>query len=480
MIKTKAKEILNLIKEGKGAATNEVFGDSYLNDEVKKIVKVLTNECKCSLVDSKGNKRKYESDLDISLVEKIVEALISDKNQLNPTIARQLMSDSRTIGPNIPISIEKYIDEMGRPAINIERPILDNWSGIIDQNREKVEELILKPYMAKITKENQILLKRHRFSKFFNKDYRKEISDEELLQRCKQIFRAHGELDERKVENTSVFFIYSILKSKNITNSVINDEIQGKSLIVLGEKKKNTYSGMLHQMSINFLDCLPTIKNPNDSLQEVNKIYSNMMGQLEALAIDIGQTPKKIEEQIKNINKEINRDEKYYAEDGYRNIDVGLRKKDAGFTKRENVRQAMKLYCEQVDNLLLNKDNMSDKDYLKEVSKLHFRFIQIHPFPDENGRTGRALTNILLSEKNMCALFDKREKSKYIRGMNFMRLHLGKEYKKGLYTNQNICSQIEEENIYLLEEYLGIQELGRNELYKDRQPTEELESIRDE
>lgn len=478
MIKDKTKELFDLLKSGKGATTNEVFGNSYLNDDIKKIVKILVNECKCSLIDSKGKKRRYESDLSIDLVEKIMESLVSERTELNPTISSRLMSNREIIGPNIPIKYKKYNDELGRPSLEIIKTFPDNIISLLTKNMGDLEEKILKPYMSRIVKQDKVLSKRYRFRKHFNKYYRENISDDELLKRYQEMLSQNELIDKNQIESISQYFIYNILKNKDINKKIIESEINGTSLVVFGEEKNNSYEGMLHQLSINFLDYMPCIKNPNENLEEVKKIYDNAIGQLEALSLDIGQTPKEIEGQIKNINRLINRDNKNYDENGYRVIDVTLAgSKDAKFTRRANVHKAMKLYCEQVDKLLLNKDIMTDKEYIKEVSKLHFRFIQIHPFPDGNGRTGRAITNMLLSEKDMCALFDKKEKDKYIRGMNFMRDVINEDYIKGLYTNQDICSDIEDKNIYLLEEYIGIKELDKGTLYKDREITQEVSKI---
>ena len=43
-------------------------------------------------------------------------------------------------------------------------------------------------------------------------------------------------------------------------------------------------------------------------------------------------------------------------------------------------------------NQLLTKPNIS----YEEIAASHIEYINIHPFPDGNGRTGRLLTNILL------------------------------------------------------------------------------------
>ena len=222
-----------------------------------------------------------------------------------------------------------------------------------------------------------------------------------------------------------------------------------------------------------------SLPNPNNGLKEIEDIYANTVGQLEALSVEPQKDSELIEEQIKSINRNINRHrQEYYGGDGYRTVNVGFSGKDAGLLRKEYVPQAMKLYSESIKEILKKSGQMDEEQYIKEVAKLHYRFIQIHPFPDGNGRTARAISNMLLLEKNIPAIFTKVNKSEYINQMNAVRGLIDiKEYTEGLYTDHNICDEMEDKSAYKLEEFIGMKCLDKSELYADRNITAELPEL---
>lgn len=77
MIQEKAKELYGELKQGKGSAS--LFGVNYYDEETRKIIEVITNECKASYRDKNNVQKRHESDLDIKTVREIVEQLLSDK-----------------------------------------------------------------------------------------------------------------------------------------------------------------------------------------------------------------------------------------------------------------------------------------------------------------------------------------------------------------------------------------------------------------
>ena len=56
-------------------------------------------------------------------------------------------------------------------------------------------------------------------------------------------------------------------------------------------------------------------------------------------------------------------------------------------------------------DLLKNKDEMSNAEYINRVNELVARFIRIHPFEDGNGRVSRAITNFLYKKKHLPFIF---------------------------------------------------------------------------
>ena len=97
---------------------------------------------------------------------------------------------------------------------------------------------------------------------------------------------------------------------------------------------------------------------------------------------------------------------------------------------------------ERLDGLfqdLMQEENL--EEYVKKVGILWYKFVQIHPFSDGNGRTGRYIINMLLAHKNIVipALYTSRkEEYQFNRSLDeftIMHLHsnfdaLGEEFLK--------------------------------------------------
>lgn len=479
-MKEKAKKLLEELKSGKGCST--LFGESYYDDDINKIIEVATNECKSTVIYENGQSKSYESDIPIYQVREIIMQLLSDKNTLKHSLAGAIMKDSKRGIPGLvqELKLEKKVNDKGIPYIEVEKPFSDDFKQILcgDNNKEELLENVIKPYIATICKEDKELSKRHWFTKIFNKFSRKEMSNNELNKKYFDYLSKNTNLNDKQKENMNKYFVSYILENKNIIQELTQTELQGKSIDLVDGKKQKGYTGMINTMSNELFEILQTIENPNDKLKEVEKIYANLTGELEALSTDFNKEPKDIEEEIKKINKTLNRGRKeYYKENGYRNINVSFGKEDVGLLRKQYVPDAMKLYSEEVCELVKNADNMDEQEYIKEVAKLHFRFIQIHPFPDGNGRTGRAISNVILSKKNLCAVFNKAEKNEYINGLDFNRTsvnRMSENYAEALHTDPKLCNELEEKYVYKLEEFIGINLLGKDDLYKDRNITKVL------
>lgn len=111
----------------------------------------------------------------------------------------------------------------------------------------------------------------------------------------------------------------------------------------------------------------------------------------------------------------------------------------------------------------------------KKVSEQGLPYLTMDkPFPDGNGRTARAITNMFLAKKGECAVFDKRTKGDYRSFIEMINSEDVSKYKQALSGDVAICDQIEDRIVYKLEEYLGIELLGEKDLYKDRDITAPL------
>lgn len=470
MIRAKARNLLELLRTGKGISGKF---SNYYDKETGKIIDVIVNECKSLVKNSEGELRQYESTTSIGHIREIVNQLLSDRNTIGPVQAGVIMRDNGILGLSKELKVIKIVDKYGKLKLDIEKPFPDNFRDIIMgiYNERELTEKIIKPYVAGLCEESEELSKRHIWSKRLNPFRPRKLSTDELQKRYSKYLEKNTDLDEEKRENMSRYFVVNILGSDKIKSEIITDEINGTGLTVKGEKKRNSYTSMLQNMAANVLDIMGAIENPNDRLAEIENIYDNIEEQLEALSTELVPDSNQIEETIINFNRAVNnKDKEYTGEDGYRSANVTFGRnntKSVGLLEHEFVPQAMKLYSKDMADFLEHSSKMSDEEYIKQVAKFHFRFVRIHPFIDGNGRTARAITNSLLSNRDLCATFEKYTKSEYIKDMNSIITDYD-TYNKGLYTDQSICSKMEDENIQKLADYITKKcQIDKNEIEKE-------------
>lgn len=95
MIKAKAKNLLELLRAGKGIGGKF---SNYYDKETGKIIDVIVNECKSLIRNSEGKLQKYESELSIGHIREIVNQLMSDRNTIGSVQAGVVMRDNGILG----------------------------------------------------------------------------------------------------------------------------------------------------------------------------------------------------------------------------------------------------------------------------------------------------------------------------------------------------------------------------------------------
>ncbi len=65
---------------------------------------------------------------------------------------------------------------------------------------------------------------------------------------------------------------------------------------------------------------------------------------------------------------------------------------------------------DDVIDLLERENDLSTSQYIEHVVRIHHRLTVIHPFPDGNGRTSRAFTNLLLIHRGLPPVFFRYDK----------------------------------------------------------------------
>ena len=131
MIKAKARNLLELLREGKGIGGRF---SNYHDKETGKIIDVIVNECKSIVKNSEGELRKYESMISIGHIKEIVDQLLSDRNTIGAVQAGVVMRDDRILGLAKELKVSKTVDEQGKLKIDIEKPFPDNFRDILIGN----------------------------------------------------------------------------------------------------------------------------------------------------------------------------------------------------------------------------------------------------------------------------------------------------------------------------------------------------------
>ena len=107
---------------------------------------------------------------------------------------------------------------------------------------------------------------------------------------------------------------------------------------------------------------------------------------------------------IKKLNEIINRDIK--DTEGYRTVQVFIQESEHIPPEPEKIPNLM-LYH-------IYNYNHDEQDIFSKIAKYHIEFEKIHPFEDENGRTGRLLINFELLKNDLPpVIIAKEDRVKY-------------------------------------------------------------------
>jgi len=184
-------------------------------------------------------------------------------------------------------------------------------------------------------------------------------------------------------------------------------------------------------------------------------------------------TPEQIEQTIKQINRASLQDERlkqYIGDNGYRTANVGLSGNSLELLKKEYVEEAMTTISKDIYELVRSSSTMDKEEYLKRAVGLQYRFIRIHPFPDSNGRTSRALLNMITIPKGILVNFPKDKKHEYNMCSNETHMEMdAKDYLQAIQENLTDISNIETQTELPL--YRFIKEYGVIETEKLKQET---------
>ena len=322
------------------------------------------------------------------------------------------------------------------------------------------------------------------FEKKVLKPYAKQISKgKPLSQKLTQKLQKNI---EKMLKPTNDNSNLNQLYSNYIVDSILNKPEFIRETILSTEKKPSAgklfskfsrSSAICQSLNQEFLGnkfnrtCIP------DTFLSVHELYYTSRTTLSALSVDLpALTPEALEEHLIHLNdsllQETGRLSVYYKPGQYREqpVQVGLKQLvlngDKGFVDgfdpqcTERISKSMKPLSSDIISLAQNAGNMSSEEYIKQVALVHFRYINIHPFSDGNGRTGRLITNMLLKEKGMLFNIESPEaKQEYLQAMNAVESSVLKninpaDYLANLYTNPEANKAAEEASISALSDFI--------------------------
>lgn len=425
MIRKSATGILNLIRKNEGLDKEKVLSPDM---ELQKIIDIVLSECRCSIIDKDGNYSRYGSSTDIRIIKMLIQVFLSNQKEISPEVVSSALTKEGVIGPFKKISLKKKYDEKtGKYDIEMEEVFPNEFHVSIFKNNMEVRERfvneILKPYVKKIILNNEDLMSKSPVSSYINKYIVRFFApikdDEQLTQKLINILKAQlTSTSDELVNNIARYIFVNIMNNKYFKEELISRTLGTTELQKLGRISIG-FNSLVDSMSYETLQMIELRNFPYGELISIKDTFYTLVAVLEGLSVNFEELDEnEILQNIENINKRFNitNKTKNEVEAKYR-IEEKTANKYGGtdtFVKPENINKALENLCKMIKVLLSKKDEIDDQTYLKEVLRIHYRFIKIQPFTDGNGRTARAIVNILLQSKQMIAIFRKEKRKAYI------------------------------------------------------------------
>lgn len=434
MIIQKAKETLEKLRR----TTNNTVPDFGMDSETELIIRVISNECKSTAlqydVTGKMSYQKYGSEIIRDNIDTIIRQLILNGNIIPKEVMSKIMySHGCIVGINSDLHIYKGIreDEKG----NLER-IATVGKAIIEINNpvciKLINEEIYRNFARQLILSNYKKLPKQNIFKILKEKVIHGKEDREFLtQKYIKILKEHTSYNDEIIRNTVEYNLDYIYNQK-FMDEVINNINNSTGILPLKVAKKGIpFESLLNSVSAEIQDIANTIPDINEIYKDIEQIYADTETQLIAYSTDISKLNKQqILQLIKDINETSLKDPnlcKYLGKDGFRNAEVGISNTDIDLVKKENVAQSMENLSKDIYELVKNKSNLTKEDYIQKAIMLQYRFLRIHPFPDSNGRTSRALLNMITLQKGILVEFPKEIKNEYIEAMNDTHIELNKQ-----------------------------------------------------
>lgn len=454
MYRKKAKELLNKLK-----SLNALQKTKYIvGIEEQRIIQSIANECK-STVLTEGKQgiifKRFESSIIKPAVYDIINELLANSSWISRrTMSNILYENGAFTGIDCDIGFRKGINsETGEVQAYTSKIIIDKeklntieFSSDLQEIFKKfARDLIIKysdskeKYLPHI---NRFVLIRE---KLLHRPYTVEKFEQDYMRALEKYFK---HTNKEFITRSAKYMVKNIMSEgfiKNLLESIKN----GSAITILGEDNSN-FKGLQNQIAEQIYEQIRDIPDLNQVIDDVFQIFKDTEALLTAYSIDFrGMKPREIDSEIKRINKISLKDEmaKYIGENGYRNGEVEIKNANINFPTKEQVEGYMQKFAQAVYLFVNSQEEFTDAEYIGRATMLMYRFIRIHPFPDSNGRTGRAILNTLTLNRNIFVSIAKEEKDEFIRLSNEIHNQIGENYLKAIYENPQQASKMEEEYI---------------------------------
>ncbi|MBR1653865.1 MAG: Fic family protein [Clostridia bacterium] len=459
MIRESAIQMLNLIKNNDGLDPKRIMGQDM---DIQKIVDIALSECRCSMIDKNGNYARFGSSTDIRIIKMLIQKLISNSNEISPEVVAMALTKEGVIGPFQKIEIEKKFDEKSQKYdIEMEEVFPNEFHVNMFKNdielREQLVNETIKPYVKNIILENEVLMSKSPIMSYINKYvvrlFCPQKKDEELVQALKNNLK--NKLPNTKdelVENISNYIFINIMNNKFFKQELIDRTLGTTELQKLG-KISVGFNSLVENMSYETLQMIELRNFPYGEIISIKDTFFTLVAVLEALSTSFdGLNEDEIMHKIEEINKGFNTTNK-----NKNNVEIKYRTKEivnskygtnSEFIDTKEVKQGLLNICKMIKVLLSKKDEIDSETYIKEVLRIHYRFIKVQAFDSANGRTARAIVNILLQSKGLIGIFRKEKRSDYfavIEEANKLIKQNEEKYLDALVNNPMECTELENE-----------------------------------
>lgn len=445
--------ILNLFKENDGL-DKKIVNDSN-NSEMLRIIEIILSECRCSIIDKNGNYARFGSSTDIRIIKMLIQIFLSNVKEIPPEIVSMALTKEGVLGPFKSLNFNKiYNEDTNLYDIEIENIFPNEFNVNIFKSdsefRKKFIDEILQTYVKEIIYENEELENKYPLGKFISKKMSKLKTDEELLDDLTKILKDTLNIDENLVKNIANYILINIMKNKYFKTELINRTINTTKLQELG-KVRAGFNSLVDNMSLEVLEMLELRNFPYGEFISIKDTYYTVVSVLKALSLNFeNMDVSEILDNIEIINRNFGRKNRKVSEINYRNENVKVEK--YGYVMNtvdfRNIEKALNNVCIMIKTLLIKKNEIDFETYVKEVIRIHYRFLRIQPFKHSNGRTARMLVNILLQNKGVLGIFRKENRNVYYEAINDANkiIEVNEEsYLKGLADNPMMCVEMENE-----------------------------------